>query len=546
MSSPLDPKSFLFPRNSIESLKKVLAREGSPDAEAGQQPEAAGRDEDDDDQGVISGPAGAAGAALPDEDGGAARVHKGLPTGAQPEPMPATGLQPVGLDGSAGLATASAAEGGSAGAGAAAASSSLMGVGLAAGAVALGVGAAHASSRGDERSESRHDLSANRTESVAGGAEAGADTPVAPAAAGGSGSASGSGPSGSAALAGSGVAGGATDAARMIGASGDPLPGTGTSASAGAGASAGTGAGTGTDTGTGESADTGTGTGTGTGAGVSTGTGADTGTGTGTGATSDRTGGAPVADVVPTVSSSPKPAYANPSETVKAPYNKALSLDKVLFAGTDDARAPAAIRITDIQENGDSRDQESALTYRKDGQTVWLDVGDTVDAAHFGTLSWDAAQNTGGFFSFEALGTDGLPIADADQQRVQVEENTLLNVSYQLFFQYSDLFLGTGRMAPYFKVTGITEHEDSNGTLDALRIAGRDAPLAVGDLIAEADYRNVYWDMASNQGGEIRLAPYDANRAPYVESYDNGFEVDQVVVKRLPLGMLPDEMLMLV
>ena len=81
-----------------------------------------------------------------------------------------------------------------------------------------------------------------------------------------------------------------------------------------------------------------------------------------------------------------------------------------------------------------------------------------------------------------------------------------------MFHIAAGFFDVAGEHPAYVKVTNFTEANDTNGILDAL-VLGEDGgtQLKVGDIIRAEDFGRVYWNHASNDGGEIFLTPYNAN-----------------------------------
>ena len=125
-----------------------------------------------------------------------------------------------------------------------------------------------------------------------------------------------------------------------------------------------------------------------------------------------------------------KPAYPeSKNQSANVDHDKVdAALNKSLFTGTDPDKHPAFIKITGINEAGDTKD-ESALYLRK------VDANEVVTDKHYGDpkndpfivayedfdkLKWDSAQNTGGTFKFQAL--DANQHAIGDEQTVTINE----------------------------------------------------------------------------------------------------------------------------
>lgn len=126
-----------------------------------------------------------------------------------------------------------------------------------------------------------------------------------------------------------------------------------------------------------------------------------------------------------------KPVYPEgKNQAANVDHDKVdAELDKSLFIGTDPSKAPAFIKVTDMKETGDTKEDSSALYLSKVDEnehahnTYWGDPakGDfIVPKEDFDKLKWDSAQNTGGMFKFQALDTNKQAIGD--EQTVTISE----------------------------------------------------------------------------------------------------------------------------
>ena len=196
------------------------------------------------------------------------------------------------------------------------------------------------------------------------------------------------------------------------------------------------------------------------------------------------------------------PTYeANMSVAYTYNQNKAVGAD--IFNGTDSATAPSFVRITAIQ----GKDGEAAAhTMSLQGGDA-LTAGSVVSRADFDKVVWDASKNEGGSFKF-------IPVQDAQGTALPgaVEQTVSINEAKPLFHIPAGYFDPAGEHPAYVKVTNFTEANDTNGILDAL-VLGEDGGtvLKVGDVIRAEDFDRVYWNHASNDGGEVFLTPYNAN-----------------------------------
>lgn len=184
-------------------------------------------------------------------------------------------------------------------------------------------------------------------------------------------------------------------------------------------------------------------------------------------------------------------------------YNQSKAVGADIFNGTDSATAPSFVRITAIQgKEGEAAANTMSL---KDGDA--LTVGSVVSRADFDKVVWDASKNEGGSFKF-------IPVQDAQGTALPgaVEQTVSINEAKPLFHIPAGYFDPAGEHPAYVKVTNFTEANDTNGILDAL-VLGEDGGtvLKVGDVIRAEDFGRVYWNHASNDGGEIFLTPYNAN-----------------------------------
>ena len=184
-------------------------------------------------------------------------------------------------------------------------------------------------------------------------------------------------------------------------------------------------------------------------------------------------------------------------------YNQSKAVGADIFNGTDSATAPAFVRITAIQgKEGEAAANTMSL---KDGEA--LTAGSVVSRADFDKVVWDASKNEGGSFKF-------IPVQDAQGTTLPgaVEQTVSINEGRPMFHIAAGFFDVAGEHPAYVKVTNFTEKNDTNGILDAL-VLGEDGGtvLKVGDIIRAEDFGRVYWNHASNDGGEVFLTPYNAN-----------------------------------
>lgn len=191
-------------------------------------------------------------------------------------------------------------------------------------------------------------------------------------------------------------------------------------------------------------------------------------------------------------------------------YNQSKAVGADIFNGTDSATSPAFVRITAIQgKEGEAAANTMSL---KDGDA--LTVGNVISRADFDKVVWDASKNEGGSFRFIPVqDAQGTALPGAIEQTVSINEAKPLYHIAAENFDLLDAYPDRVNEHPaYVKVTNIVEANDTNGILDAL-VLGEDGGtvLKVGDIIRAEDFGRVYWNHASNDGGEIFLTPYNAN-----------------------------------
>ena len=191
-------------------------------------------------------------------------------------------------------------------------------------------------------------------------------------------------------------------------------------------------------------------------------------------------------------------------------YNQSKAVGADIFNGTDSATAPSFVRITAIQgKDGEAAANTMSL---KDGDA--LTAGSVVSRADFDKVVWDASKNEGGSFRFIPVqDAQGTALPGAVEQTVSINEARPLYHIAAANFDLLDTYPHLVNEHPaYVQVTNIVEANDTNGILDAL-VLGEDGGtvLKVGDIIRAEDFGRVYWNHASNDGGEIFLTPYNAN-----------------------------------
>ena len=226
------------------------------------------------------------------------------------------------------------------------------------------------------------------------------------------------------------------------------------------------------------------------------------------------------------------PDYASAREPLAVSHDQTLTLGQELFTGNTASKAPAFIRIESITpKDGDGTG--AALQRDADGGTpTAVQQGDVISAADFGKLSWNSAHNDGGSFRFVPLDANQKPILGASAQTITVSESPAapdypatrepLSVAHdQTLTLGQELFAGnTANKAPAFvRIEKITPQGDTGAGAALQRDADGDGPgapttVSEGDVISAADFGNLSWNSAHNDGGSFRFVPLDANQKP--------------------------------
>ena len=119
------------------------------------------------------------------------------------------------------------------------------------------------------------------------------------------------------------------------------------------------------------------------------------------------------------------PVYSSAADRQHVPFAQVLRIgaDHAEFInGSDAARAPAKIRITNLVQPHDLDQSHSPLQLSSDGTVkpgnTQLSKGSIVEQADFDKLIWDASKTDGGSFTFEVLDAQGNPVHTAQGQKV--------------------------------------------------------------------------------------------------------------------------------
>ncbi|MFC2523735.1 MAG: hypothetical protein ACFNXZ_11440, partial [Lautropia mirabilis] len=253
------------------------------------------------------------------------------------------------------------------------------------------------------------------------------------------------------------------------------------------------------------------------------------------------------------------PVYASNAPNVFTPYNRPLTLDRSLLAGTDPSREPAAIRITNIHEKDDTAPGTSALAIdRGHGQLDPVSKDGQIQASDMDKLVWRSDANSGGSFTFSMIGADGKPILTTNPatpgsiaaitRTISVEEGvqgpayaqnaSTLRAAFQQVLEigknHLDEIRGTddSRAPARIEITRIEQPNDRDTSHSPLQLAnGTDGSgarqIIEGETIDAAEFARLTWDASKTDGGRFIFKPLDKNGRPFVD--DSGQEVVRTI-----------------
>ena len=253
------------------------------------------------------------------------------------------------------------------------------------------------------------------------------------------------------------------------------------------------------------------------------------------------------------------PVYAAHMPSVFTPYNRPLTLDRTLLAGTDPSREPTAIQITTIYEKDDTAPGTSALAIdRGHGQLDPVSIGSRIPASDLDKLVWRSDANSGGSFTFSMIGADGKPILTTNAaspgststltRTISVEEGvqgpayaqnaSTLRAAFQQVLEigknHLDEIRGTedSRAPARIEITRIEQPNDRDTSHSPLQLAnGTDGSgarqITEGETIDAAEFARLTWDASKTDGGRFIFKPLDKNGRPFVD--DSGREVVRTI-----------------
>ena len=253
------------------------------------------------------------------------------------------------------------------------------------------------------------------------------------------------------------------------------------------------------------------------------------------------------------------PVYASHMPSAFTPYNRPLTLDRILLAGTDPSREPTAIQITNIYEKDDTAPGTSALAIdRGHGQLDPVSKGSRILASDLDKLVWRSDASSGGSFTFSMIGADGKPILttnpaspgststltrtiyveEGDQSPVYAQASSTLRAAFQQVLEIGKNHLDeirgtdTSRAPARIHIVSIEEFNDRNSNHSSLQLTrgpGGESPmeLSAGRTIDAEGFSRLIWDASETDGGRFTFKPLDKNGHPFVD--DSGREVVRTI-----------------
>ena len=253
------------------------------------------------------------------------------------------------------------------------------------------------------------------------------------------------------------------------------------------------------------------------------------------------------------------PVYASHMPSAFTPYNRPLTLDRTLLAGTDPSREPTAIQITNIYEKDDTAPGTSALAIdRGHGQLDPVSKGSQILASDLDKLVWRSDASSGGSFTFSMIGADGKPILTTNPanpgststltRTITIDEGvqgpayaqnaSTLHAGFQQVLEIGKNHLneihGTdaSRAPASIEITRIEQPNDRDTSHSPLQLAnGTDGSgarqITEGQTIDAAEFARLTWDASKTDGGSFSFRPLDDKGRPFVD--DSGQEMVRTI-----------------
>lgn len=165
-----------------------------------------------------------------------------------------------------------------------------------------------------------------------------------------------------------------------------------------------------------------------------------------------------------------QPDYSTTTFSAAAEHNSDATFGQAMFDGTDAAKAPMYIRITEINPTNPEAGDKALYLHNKPSVDLTVDEqnpGKTILAqSDFEHLRWNASHNGGGSFKFTVLDGDMKPIDPNVVHTVTVtEKDAPQAISHPSLFGASE---GQGPLTISAKSLAYTQAEPSSNLLDDL------------------------------------------------------------------------------
>ncbi|MDO5103115.1 MAG: hypothetical protein Q4D91_09500 [Lautropia sp.] len=266
----------------------------------------------------------------------------------------------------------------------------------------------------------------------------------------------------------------------------------------------------------------------------------------------------------------PLPTYpANNASTVNVTENKAdATLDKALFIGTEEAKAPEFIKILTVELPGKADDigDKTALfiTHSDKVEGIANDTPNFVlHQSLFDKISWNASLANGGSFTFvpvadengtaipgaktqtvtinETPATPALPNEDQQPQKPAAPEYEQSELTVQVAHNGShtfsaDFFDGKANSVTHVKVSAAKDGTENTPAAaeGTLKFDGANVP-AEGKVIAVADAGKLVWDASLAQGGSFMFTPVaDATGAALEGATEQTVTISEAAAPTVP------------
>ncbi|WP_315551040.1 hypothetical protein, partial [Lautropia mirabilis] len=259
------------------------------------------------------------------------------------------------------------------------------------------------------------------------------------------------------------------------------------------------------------------------------------------------------------IESAAAPVYASHIPSVFTPYNRPLTLDRSLLAGTDPTREPSHVDIVKIRETDDTDPNTPALAIdRGRGNLEPVTEGSHIPLDDLDKLVWRSDGNSGGSFTFSLIDADGnhiLATNDAEpgsthnfSRTISIEEGaqgpayaqnaSTLRAAFQQVLEIGKNHLNeiqgtdTSRAPARIEITRIEQPNDRDTAHSPLQLAnGTDGSgarqITEDQTIDAAEFARLTWDASKTDGGRFTFKPLDKNGRPFVD--DSGQEVVRTI-----------------